>query len=83
MRTVLRNVTARMVPSAPVRMVVAIARQVSLCPSLCASVRAELMVQFIAGRREASLYCNNFFVHKFIPFSPQHVLPSSKRYVAV
>ena len=49
MRTVPRNVTARMVPSAPVRMDVAIARQVSLWPSLCASVRAELMVQFIAG----------------------------------
>ena len=62
-RTVLRDVTARMVPSAPVRMDVAIARQVSLCLCLCASVRAELMVQFIAGWREASLYCNIFFVH--------------------
>jgi hypothetical protein len=69
-RTVLRDVTARMVPSAPVRTDVAIARQVSLCPSLCAPVRAELMVQFIAGWRETSLYCNTFFVYKFIPFIP-------------
>jgi hypothetical protein len=76
-RTVLRNVTARMVRSAPVRMDVAIARQVSLCPSLYASVRAELMVQLLLAE-ERLVYTVTFslFTNSFLSVHSMFYLPA-------